>query len=176
MKSHLRTRVVSIFVAFALVCAGLGVLPTAMTARAAGTFSTAPMVATGWYGPSLALKSDGTVCAWGTYSLGAGSIVSSNVPVQVVNLTGVTAVATGSGFALALKSDGTVWTWGYNDYGQLGDGSNTDSNVPVQVKDLTNAAKQATAMPTMRITPAPGHLLLLSLAMPSFSISRLLTG
>jgi alpha-tubulin suppressor-like RCC1 family protein len=57
----------------------------------------------------LALKSDGTVVAWGDEpSLMAG------VP---DGLTGVTDIATGSGFNAALKNDGTVVVWG--DYGQV---------------------------------------------------------
>lgn len=35
-------------------------------------------------------------------------------PVQVQNLSGVTAVAGGGGYSLALKFDGTVWACGFN--------------------------------------------------------------
>ncbi|MGA2879878.1 MAG: choice-of-anchor D domain-containing protein [Bryobacteraceae bacterium] len=92
------------------------------------------------FGTSLALKSDGTVWAWGDNQygeLGNGSNANSNVPVQVSGLTGVVAIAGGSYHSLALKSDGMVWVWGDNQYGELGNGSNTDSNVPVQVNGLT---------------------------------------
>jgi len=88
---------------------------------------------------SLALRSDGTVWAWGNNqhgALGNGSASNSNVPVRVNGLTGVIAIAAGAYHALALTSDGTVWTWGYNKYGQLGNGANTDSNIPVQVAGL----------------------------------------
>src|SRR5947209_2840751 len=53
---------------------------------------------------SLALKSDGTVLAWGCSADG-----QSTVP---ANLTGVIAIAAGGGHSLALKSDGTVVAWG----------------------------------------------------------------
>lgn len=89
---------------------------------------------------SLALKSDGTVWAWGDNQygeLGVGSTQNSNVPIQVSGVTGAVAVAAGAYHSLALMSDGTVWTWGSNQYGQLGNGTNTDSNVPVQVPGLT---------------------------------------
>ncbi|AEG14452.1 Ig domain protein group 2 domain protein [Desulfofundulus kuznetsovii DSM 6115] len=74
---------------------------------------------------SLAIKSDGTVWAWG------------GTPVPVQNLTGVVAVEAGSFYSLALKSDGTVWAWGDNYYGQLGDGTTTNRYTPVQVQNLT---------------------------------------
>ena len=64
---------------------------------------------------SLALKSDGTVWAWGFNSngqLGNGTTVNSSVPVQVSGLTTVTAIAAGRFNALALKADGTVGGWG----------------------------------------------------------------
>ena len=62
---------------------------------------------------SLARMSNGTVRAWGWNQygqLGNGDKSSSNSPVPVVGLTGVSAVAAGNSFGLALKSDGTVWS------------------------------------------------------------------
>jgi hypothetical protein len=67
----------------------------------------------------MALKSDGTVEAWGYNFYG-----QCNVP---AGLSGVTAIACGGYFSLALKNDGTVAAWGDNFYGQ--------TNVPA---DLTN--------------------------------------
>jgi len=89
---------------------------------------------------SLAAKSDGTAWAWGYNGmgeLGNGTTTNSTTPVQVSNLTGVTAVS-GMGYSsMALRSDGTVWDWGDNAYGELGNGTTTTSSVPVQVQNLT---------------------------------------
>jgi hypothetical protein len=53
---------------------------------------------------SLALRSDGTVAAWGTSSFGL-----TNVPAGATNII---AIAAGYQHALALRSDRTVITWG----------------------------------------------------------------
>ena len=89
-------------------------------------------------GHSLALRSDGTVWAWGQNDHGqvGDGMVSSTpqlTPVEVTGLTGVTKIAAGWEYSLALRSDGTVWAWGRNAEGELGDGSTADSPVPVHV-------------------------------------------
>ena len=89
---------------------------------------------------SLALRSDGTVWAWGdnhSGQLGDGTKEDKRTPVQVKDLSNVTAIFAGYVHNLALKSDGTVWAWGYNGYGQLGDGTTTYRSTPVQVRDIS---------------------------------------
>lgn len=57
---------------------------------------------------SLALKSDGTVVAWGQTDNGGADLIPAG-------LTGVKAIAAGANWNLALKTDGTVTGWGaYN--------------------------------------------------------------
>lgn len=102
----------------------------------------------------LALKSDGTVWAWGQNNdgqLGNNSTTNSSAPVEVLAgacagcgtyLSGVVAIAAGSFHSVALRSDGTVWTWGDNQYGELGNNSTTQANTPVEV--LTGASGCAT--------------------------------
>ena len=79
---------------------------------------------------ALALKSDGSVLAWGNNAsgqLGTGDAPSDHLtPIAVTALgagSGVVAIAAGDTFSLALKSDGSVLAWGNNASGQLGDGS-----------------------------------------------------
>lgn len=47
----------------------------------------------------------------------------SKLPVEVQNLTGVTAIAGGDIHSLAIDANGNVWAWGHNQYGELGTGS-----------------------------------------------------
>ena len=131
MKSK---RILSIILTLALACGLLAATPTTASAADIAT----PMVAAGER-HSLALKSDGTVYAWGHNEdgpLGDGTQTNRNTPVQVSGLSGVTAIARGRSHSLALKS-GTVWACGYNAGGQLGDGTNTSRLTPVQTSDLT---------------------------------------
>ncbi len=90
---------------------------------------------------SLALKTDGTVWAWGQNNaaqLGDGTFTTRTTPAPVTGLNNVTALAAGSGHSLALKADGTVAAWGGNFYGALGDGTFVSRSTPVAVVGLTN--------------------------------------
>ncbi|WP_068787213.1 RCC1 domain-containing protein [Paenibacillus phocaensis] len=89
---------------------------------------------------SMALRQDGTVWTWGKNDdgeLGDGTTMQQTLPVQVVGLEEVKAIAAGGYFSLALKNDGTVWAWGYNGTGELGDGTHTRRTTPVQVAGLS---------------------------------------
>lgn len=100
----------------------------------------------GW---NMALKSDGTVLAWGNNAegqLGDGTMIGRRTPVQVFGLgagSGVVQISanggSGSKHVLALKSDGTVLAWGGNGSGSLGDGTTTNRLTPITVPGITRA-------------------------------------
>ncbi len=94
----------------------------------------------------LALKSNGTVLAWGRNDfgqLGNGTTSNSTVPVQAKNLNGVAAIDRGRFSSLAAKSNGTAWAWGDNSSGQLGNGTTSNSTIPIQVKNLNDVVTVA---------------------------------
>jgi alpha-tubulin suppressor-like RCC1 family protein len=100
-----------------------------------GLSSTGAIGIAAGYDHAVAMKTDGTVWAWGGNSngqLGNGTTNGSVTPVQVTEMSGAEAVAAGEKDTVTLRIDGTVWAWGYNFYGQLGNNSTADSPIPVQ--------------------------------------------
>ena len=101
---------------------------------------------------SLALLSGGTVMAWGDngfdelgQSDGIGGIGSSNSPVRVPGLSGVSAISAGGLFSLALLAGGTVDAWGDGAFGQLGSGSTATVAPPTPVTGLTGVTAVSAA-------------------------------
>ena len=90
---------------------------------------------------SLAVRSDGSIWAWGSNAhgeLGDGTDEERHTPVRLSGLSNVSSVATEWVHSLALRDDGTVWAWGDNEYGQLGDGTTTARTSPVRVSELSD--------------------------------------
>jgi alpha-tubulin suppressor-like RCC1 family protein len=90
---------------------------------------------------SLAVRTDGSVVAWGgNYygEVGDGTLTNRTIPVAVTGAaSGVTRVSAGGYHSVAFRTDGTVQAWGYNHYGQVGDGTTTDRTSPVTVPGLS---------------------------------------
>ena len=91
---------------------------------------------------SAAVKTDGTLWAWGlntTGQLGDGTASNTNSsPVQVGLLTNWKQVSCGTDFSVAVKTDGTIWSWGNGATGRLGDNTIVSKSSPVQIGSLTN--------------------------------------
>jgi len=79
----------------------------------------------------FAIKSDGSLWAWGNNSqgqLGDGTRDHKDAPVRIGTDTDWKTISTGAYHSLALKADGSLWAWGNNSQGQLGDGTRTYSD------------------------------------------------
>jgi alpha-tubulin suppressor-like RCC1 family protein len=117
--------------------------PTPVTVSGLGAGSGVASVIGGGY-HSLALRSDGSVLAWGFDGSGqlgdGGADADQPAPVAVSGLgagSGVISLAGGVEQSLALRSDGSVVAWGWDGFGQLGDGgANTNRAVPTPVSGL----------------------------------------
>jgi alpha-tubulin suppressor-like RCC1 family protein len=104
---------------------------------------------------TCALMADGTVMCWGRNNygqLGDNSNTSSNVPVVVSGIDGLSAsstavsVAAGGYHSCAAMADGSVQCWGSNLHGALGDGQPMDSLVPVVVSGLDGSSASSSAV------------------------------
>ena len=85
---------------------------------------------------SLAIKSDGSLWAWGDNQygqLGDGNMIHRLMPVKIMD--NVKTISTGRNNTFAIKTDGSLWAWGYNKYGQLGDGTSAIKLLPVKIMD-----------------------------------------
>jgi alpha-tubulin suppressor-like RCC1 family protein len=113
----------------------------------------------------FAVKSDGTVLAWGDNGfelIGNGTFPAGScttappaqncfypTPVAVPGLSNVTDITGGIFSAAAVKSDGTLWTWGLLGFGPA-------TQVPTQVPGLATVTKVATGwyhMAALATTP-----------------------
>lgn len=88
---------------------------------------------------SLALRSDGSVWAWGygTFgTLGRGQSILTSLPAPVAGLRNIVAISAGDTHALALDANGAVWAWGSGMEGQLGGGELSFRTRPTPVAAL----------------------------------------
>jgi len=92
---------------------------------------------------TLAIRSDGTLWAWGNNlngRTGLGTASGSTLtPTQVGSATSWAYVSAGNTHTVAIKDDGTLWTWGLNTNGRTGLGTAAGSTlVPTQVGAATS--------------------------------------
>lgn len=99
-----------------------------------------------WCYTVLALKTDGTLWAWGSgedFGLGQGNTNNSAVPIQVGTDNDWKEVSVGASHVLALKNDGSLWGWGFAAYGQL---LNEETIVRVPTRIGTDTWEKAIAV------------------------------
>ncbi len=85
---------------------------------------------------TLALKTDGTLWAWGNNGFGAlgdGSTLNSRKPIHIKVGTAFKRISAGYNHSLAIDANGALWSWGDNENGQLGIGSTTNISTPQKV-------------------------------------------
>ena len=113
-----------------------------------GTDTDWDQIAAGYF-YTIALKTDGSLWAWGNNDngeLGDGTTTEQHSPVQIGTDTNWTQIVAGAEHTIALKTDGSLWTWGFNMHGQLGDGTTTSRSSPVQIIQTgTNIARNQIA-------------------------------
>jgi alpha-tubulin suppressor-like RCC1 family protein len=111
-----------------------------------------------------AIKTDGTLWAWGRNLFGAvGDDTTEDMssPVQIGSLTNWAQVESGQNNSFAVKTDGTLWAWGVNSSGssgQLGLGDVANRSSPVQVGALTNWAQVSGGTTTTSAVKTDGTL------------------
>ena len=90
---------------------------------------------------TFAIKSNGTLWAWGSNEfgqLGNETTINKPNPVQIGKDTNWQKISNYFNHTLATKTDNSLWVWGDNDYGQLGDGTFIDKIIPLQIGAETN--------------------------------------
>lgn len=85
---------------------------------------------------ALAIKTDGTLWAWGLNAsgqLGLNHTLSMSSPVQVGALSTWVSCSAGDFYSAGITSDGKLWTWGNGASGATGHGDTVSRSSPTQV-------------------------------------------
>lgn len=92
---------------------------------------------------TLAVKTNGTLWAWGNNSFGQLGTGTGNVsvPTQVGSATDWASASAGLSHSIAVKTTGQLWAWGDNAFGQLGRGNTNSATSPVRIGSATDWAK-----------------------------------
>jgi len=121
---------------------GIGTADHVCSPVQVGSLTDWALVRMGYKGDCWAVKTDGTLWAWGVNTkggLGLGDTTNYCSPVQVGSLTDWKIPGGGRWNMACIKTDGTLWTCGYSSAGRLGNGTSTpDISSPAQVGSDTD--------------------------------------
>ena len=93
---------------------------------------------------SFAIRTNGTLWAWGEASTGAwgnncATYAGRSSPVSVLGgFTDWCQVSGGYRFALAVRQNGSAWAWGWNCFGNLGTNNTTSRSSPVSIVGISS--------------------------------------
>jgi len=107
-----------------------GTTPNRLTPTQIGTDTNWAYVAAGIRHHTAAIRTDGSLWAWGRKDRYSGwppvihQVIQDygNAPVQIGTDTNWAYVAVGGSYIMAIQTDGSLWAWGRNCMGQLGIG------------------------------------------------------
>jgi surface protein len=100
-------------------------------------------VVTGGQDFRIAIKTDGTMWAWGSNNRGQTGLGTSSGttvnPTRIGTASDWSSVSAGNNFVLAIKNNGTLWAWGDHTWGRTGLGSSSGfRTTPAQVGSDTD--------------------------------------
>ncbi len=110
----------------------------------------------------LALKSDGSLWAWGSNingAIGSGNTDLQQTPYQIDGTW--KAISAGTNFSIAIKDDGKIYSWGSNGLGELGLGDKDNRLIPTVVVAQGELLADWNSSPFVSVSAGANHVLVI---------------